>query len=120
MSSNFQYGHVEDPSIDAVWGRITSLTVIVCACLHALFGVFSIWKLVFRNIKALFIPLYFFCAGAAYTFFTTSLLSFAIAVTHYSLDVGMTATQLVIYVITLVMISIFFSSGRTAGSLYAM
>ena len=109
----------ETPNIGAMWGELILGTVIASAVIHSLYGVVTIRNLVFRDLKTLFIPVTFFIVGAIYSFLTMAPLAFAIAVVHFSLDSILLYSERVIYTTVMVMLTTFFSAGRTAN-LYAM
>ena len=107
--------------LGAQWGSLIFLSVIICAVIHALFGLISSWKLALsRDVRFLFLPLLYFLVGVVYSMVCCSLIAFAVACVNYTLNqVTLGTSEMIVYVIILVVVTTFFASGRTS-TLYSL
>ena len=107
------------PNVGSMWGDLILFTMLVIAGVHLLYGCLSIRQLVFKDPKALFIPLIFFIVGAFYAFVSLALPALAISVVHQSVGTSMSVEERSLYGLVMSALVTYFSCGRTSN-LYAM
>lgn len=112
---------VEDISIGAIWGRMVFFSVAACTILHVAFAAVSCWSLFLTRPRfVLAVMLGHFAVAAIYSFLSTCIMSFAVAVVYYSNSHSeMTNPDMAVCVSIISAVTVFFAFGRSP-TLYSL
>lgn len=106
---------VNDNSIGAMWGRLVFFTVVASSTIHALAAAVSCWSVVLNRPRLVcIVVLVHFAVGAVYSFVSCGVLSFAVALTLFTINRSQLGnTEMTVYVSIMTAFITFFSWGRT-------
>jgi len=117
LQSSYQQASSE--GFASVWYRVTGYSVAVCSVIYFAFGLLSIRRRFFENVRWIGIPILYAIYGAMFSFMTISVIAVAIGTAYNSLGEAMSDVELAIYVSSYTITFVYFSSGAISV-LYAM